>query len=73
MDYLLYGIDNERKEINTKDVRMAVTEGIFTAIQTNLITLNKDVKISHLTEVLTSEIKEICNINDENKQLKKAQ
>jgi hypothetical protein len=73
MDYLLYGIDNERKEINTDEVRIAVTEGIFSAIQSNLITISKDVKISHVSDVITSEIIEVCNVNDESQQLKKVQ
>ena len=53
------------------DLKISVTEGIFAAIQTDMITLNKDVKISHVTEVITSEIKEVCNIKDEIQQLKK--
>lgn len=73
MDSLLFDTKADRKEIDINELKLSVTEGIFSAIQTELITLNKDVKISHITEVITSEIKEVCNIIDENKQLKKVQ
>lgn len=33
----------------------------------------KDVKISHVSDVITSEIIEVCNVNDESQQLKKVQ
>jgi len=73
MDYLIYGIEEELEKTDINKLKLSVTEGVFAAIQTNMITLNKDVKISHVTEIITSEIKEVCNINDENQQLDKAQ
>lgn len=72
MDYLIFGIEDSNK-IDINDLKISVTEGVFAVIQTNMITLNKDVKISHITEVITSEITEACNINAENQQLKKAE
>ena len=69
MDYLLYGIDDSKK-IDINELKISITEGIFAAIQTDMITLNKDVKISHITDVITSDIKEVCNISVENPQLK---
>lgn len=72
MDYLLYGIDNERKEIDINEIKIAITEGVFAAITVNMITLEKDVKISQVTDIITSEIKESLNIKNE-KQPKKAQ
>ncbi|XPF94278.1 helix-turn-helix domain-containing protein [Colwellia sp. RE-S-Sl-9] len=73
MDYLIFGIEDDSKKIDINELKISVTEGIFAAIQTDMITLNKDVKISHITEIITSEIKEICKINDENQKLDKAQ
>jgi hypothetical protein len=72
MDYLLYGIENSNK-VDINELKLSVTEGVFAAIQADMIVLNKDVKISHVTETITSEIKEACNINDENQKLNKAQ
>lgn len=71
MDYLIFGIDENSSKIDINDLKISVTEGIFAAIQTDMITLNKDVKISQVTEVITSEIKDVCNINDENLKLRK--
>lgn len=73
MDYLIFGIEDKLEKIDVNELKVSVTEGVFSAIQTNMITLNKDVKISHVTEIITSEIKDVCNISDENKQLKKAE
>lgn len=73
MDYLIYGIDHKLEKVDINKLKLSVTEGVFAAIQTDMITLNKDVKISQVTEVITSEIKDVCNINVESQQLKKAQ
>ena len=73
MDSLLFDKEIDHKAIDINELKLSVTEGIFSAIQTDMITLNKDVKISHVTDLITSELKEVCNINDEKKQLKKAQ
>jgi hypothetical protein len=73
MDYLIYGIEDKIEKTDINELKLSVTEGIFSAIQTDMITLNKDVKISHVTDVITSEIKDVCNVNDVSKQLKKAQ
>jgi hypothetical protein len=72
MDYLIFGIENSNK-VDINELKLSVTEGVFAAIQADMIVLNKDVKISHVTETITSEIKEACNINDENQKLNKAQ
>lgn len=73
MDYLLYGVEDKLEKIDINELKLSVTEGIFSAIQTDMIKLNKDVKISHVTEIITSELKDVCNISDENRQLKKAE
>lgn len=73
MDYLIFGIEDKSEKIDINELKLSVTEGVFSAIQTEMISLNKDVKISHVTEIITSEIKEVCNINDENQKLDEAQ
>jgi hypothetical protein len=73
IDYLIFGINNNSNKIDINELKLSVTEGVFAAVQTNMITLNKDVKISNITEVITSELKGICNVSDENRQLKKAE
>lgn len=73
MDYLIFGIEDKSEKLDINELKISITEGVFSAIQTDMITLNKDVKISHVTEVITSEIKEVCNINDENQKLDEAQ
>lgn len=72
MDYLLFDESIGNNEIDINELKLSVTEGVFSAIQTDMITLNKDVKISHVTDVITSEIKESLDIKNE-KQPKKAQ
>lgn len=68
MDYLLFGEEKSTKEIDINELKISVTEGIFAAIQTNMITLSKDVKISQITEVITSEITENTDINFDSQQ-----
>jgi hypothetical protein len=73
IDYLVFGINENSNKVDINELKLSVTEGVFAAIQADMIVLNKDVKISHVTETITSEIKEACNINDESQQLNKAQ
>jgi len=65
LDYLIFGKENTSEIINENELRISVTEGIFAAIQTDMISLGKDVKISRVAEIITSEIKEGCNISDD--------
>lgn len=67
-DYIFFGENGTNKKASEENIRIAVTEGIFAAIQTNMITLNKDVKITQLTEIITSEIKQTCDINSNSKE-----
>jgi hypothetical protein len=69
MDYLLLGKENNSIDINL--LKTSITEGIFAAIQSDMIVLSKDVKISTMTNVITSEIVENCNIKT-NEEVKKA-
>ena len=61
-DELIYS-EGHKNKVEEDDIRIAVTEGLFAAIQTDMISLNKDVKITQVTEIVTSEIKQNCNIN----------
>lgn len=72
MDYLLFGENIGNNEIDINELKLSVTEGVFAAITVNMITLEKDVKISQVTDIITSEIKESLDIKNE-KQPKKAQ
>ena len=62
MDYLLYGIDNERKELDVNDLKVAVTEGLFTLIQLKLMEPAEGVKISTMATAITDEIITSCDI-----------
>ena len=73
MDYLLFNKNINQKNIDINELKLSLTEGLFAALQTDMIILNKDVKISHVTETITSEILDVCNINSESLKLKKAQ
>ncbi|MBA6255008.1 MULTISPECIES: hypothetical protein [unclassified Colwellia] len=71
MDYLLYGIDNARKKMDINELKVSVTEGIFAAVQQEMITLNKGVKISTMANMITNEIIENCDIETQ-ENIKKA-
>jgi len=62
LDYLIFGVSNE---IDMNRLKSSVTEGLFSAIETNMFTLNKDVKITNVIDILTSEIASSCNINQD--------
>ncbi len=62
MDFLLYGIDNERKELDVNDLKVAVTEGLFTLIQMKLMEPAEGVKISTMATAITDEIITSCDI-----------
>ena len=64
MDYLLYGIDNERKELDVNDLKVAVTEGLFTLIQLKLMEPAEGVKISAMATAITEEIITSCDIEN---------
>lgn len=64
MDFLLYGIDNERKELDVNDLKVAVTEGLFTLIQLKLMEPAEGVKISTMATAITDEIITSCDINE---------
>ena len=68
LDYLIFGSEQNNNALDGNELRLSIAEGLFAAIQTNMISLEKDVKISHITEIITSEIKEGCNINADLKQ-----
>jgi len=67
MDYLLFGIRNN--SVDMGEIKAAVTEGVFSAIQSEMIELNKNVKISQVIEIITSEIKDTYKIKDESQKL----
>lgn len=65
MDYLLYGKESNSIDIN--ELKTSITEGIFAAMQSDMITLSKDVKISTMANMITSEIIENCDIKTSEK------
>jgi hypothetical protein len=71
MDYLLYGIDNSPNKVDINELQISITEGIFAAVQQEMIVLNKDIKISTMANMITNEIIENCNI-DIQENIKKA-
>jgi hypothetical protein len=62
MDFLLYGIDHTPKKMDINELKISITEGIFAAVQQEMITLNKNVKISTMANMITNEIIENCDI-----------
>ncbi|MEW6995974.1 hypothetical protein AADZ84_17200 [Colwelliaceae bacterium MEBiC 14330] len=56
MDYLLFGKENNSIDIN--ELKTSITEGIFSAVQCDMIELKKDVKISTIANLITSELVE---------------
>ena len=65
MDYLLYGKESNSIDIN--ELKTSITEGIFAMMQSDMIVLNKDVKISTMANIITSEIVENCEIKTSEK------
>lgn len=72
MDYLLFGESVDENGIDISKLKISVTEALFTVIQTDMITLGKDIKITDVIESITSEVASTCNVKHE-KQLKKVQ
>ena len=60
MDYILFG--KEKSSIDINELKISITEGIFAAMQSDMIVLSKDVKISTMANMITSEIVENCDI-----------
>jgi hypothetical protein len=65
MDYILFGKENNSIDIN--ELKTSITEGIFAMMQSDMIELSKDVKISTMTNIITSEIVENCDIKTNEK------
>lgn len=65
MDYILFGKENSSIDIN--ELKTSITEGIFAMMQSDMIVLSKDVKISTMTNIITSEIVENCDIKTSEK------
>jgi len=63
MDFLLYGTDNTPKKIDINELKISITEGIFAAVQQDMITLSKGVKISTMANMITNEIIENSDID----------
>ena len=64
MDYLLFGGEANRSvEGKISKLRNSVTDGVFRAIQTGLITPNEDVSISFITEVIMQDLNYIYEYN----------
>ncbi len=63
MDYLLYGKTSEDNNIDVNDLKVAVTEGLFTLIQLKLMEPAEGVKISTMATAITDEIITSCDID----------
>ena len=71
MDYLLFGSNvNQSIEEKENKLRKSVTDGIFRAIQTGIITPDEDVSISFITEVIMSELNYIYEQNTDEAKLR---
>lgn len=68
LDYLIFGEGDESIKINTNEIKTSITEGIFTAVQCEMIELKKDVKISTMADIITSEIIEHSKESKEKKE-----
>ena len=64
MDYLLFGTTSEEKNVDANDLKVAVTEGIFTLIQLKMMEPAEGVKISTMATAITDEIITSCDIEN---------
>jgi len=64
MDYLLYGTDKESNKIDFNSMRIAIAEGVFSAVQLEMIMLKKGVKVSTIANVITNELIDYCKIEN---------
>lgn len=64
MDYLLYGIENNRNDIKISELKMSIAEGVFTLIQLKMIETTEGVKISMIADEITKEIRNHFDIKD---------
>lgn len=62
LDYLIFGKESETIKIRMDELKLSVTESVFKAIQTNMIELQEDVRISDVIEGITSDIERDCKI-----------
>jgi hypothetical protein len=67
IDYLVFGVASNVKRIDIEELKTPINEGVFNAIQAELIELNEGVKISNLVKTITSEISEHYDIQEINK------
>jgi hypothetical protein len=71
LDYLIFGEGNENIKVDISELKTSITEGIFAAVQEDMMILSKDVKISTMTNMITSEIIENCGVTIK-REIKKA-
>lgn len=62
LDYLIFGKESETIKVNIDELKLSVTESVFKAIQTNMIELQEEVRISDVIEGITSDIEKVCDI-----------
>ena len=62
LDYLIFGKESDTIKVNMDELKLSVTESVFKAIQTNMIELQEDVRISDVIEGITSDIERDCKI-----------
>ena len=61
MDYLLFGSQAESSDINK--LRQSITDGIFRAIKTDMVTLDENARISDITEIIMTELRYVYKYN----------
>jgi len=59
IDYLIFGKETDTIKINMDELKLSVTESVFKSIQTNMIELQEDVRISDVIEGITSDIEKV--------------
>ena len=70
IDFLLTGKKVDKAYIDKNDLKVAITEGLFTTIQTELISLNEGAKISTVANAICDEVVESLNIEHQDSSTK---
>lgn len=65
LDYLIFGKENQKIEIT--ELKLAIGEGVFSAIQHEIIKLDKQSRMSDVTDRIANEIIDNFNIDTSDK------
>jgi len=64
IDYLVFGKGSNENKVDIDELKTPINEGIFNAIQADLIELKEGVKISNIVKSITSEISEHYDVQE---------